>query len=217
VSKNLTVANGGRHFKHVRNSRLGSSVTFQYRNDIQPVSANAAIDFNIMNNTFRSVYKGLDLSALENSFSISVVFRNNDFQDATQSTDGISFQVDGITIDARDNWFGSNTAPYNSQCNPDGQGATIHASGDNILYRPWCGTEDCSVLITQRSACAAGDDPSSFIQDEADSMSPWGMSILIISVCSVGYLVLLVIFFFALKLRQASGGQRVGSDQDKLT
>jgi len=181
---------------------------------VAPTIENGAIEYEIMNNTFKSVYKGLDLSSIDETSSVEVTFENNILEGADRDVLGIIFAVDGSPIDAKHNWFGSNSGPFDYLCNPDGQGATVHPPGDisvdNILYRPWCGDPECSTLITARSACAAGDDPSSYIQDDADSMNPWGMSILIIAVCAVSYLVFLVIFFFVLKLRQAhqSGSEK---------
>jgi len=188
---------------------------------LSPTTANNRFTYDILNNTFTSISSVLDISAVDDSSPLQVGFGNNLFVDGKVDVAAITLgEVDSISIDARNNWWGDDSGPKDIFCNPEGRGAEIVLSnpevGQNILYRPWCSTADCSVLKTVRSACAAGDDPSGFIEDDADSMTPWGMSILIIAVCSVSYLVFLMIFFFAVKIRQSSAS-RDATDQEKLT
>jgi len=199
---------------------FSQSTTGPVINIESPTVATKGFEYQITNNTFSS-YKGVDLTLVDESSPLEVVFQDNYFINANSKVIGLSFQVNTITVDAKNNWWGSDSGPQDLFCNQDGQGASIKTPSSeisaNVLYRPWCGTSSCSVLKTVRSACAAGDDPAGFIADDADPMTPWGMSILIISVCSVSYLVFLMIFYFAFQLRKKSATQHAAPDQEKST
>jgi hypothetical protein len=47
---------------------------------------------------------------------------------------GLAVETQGGLVDARFNWWGDSSGPYNAALNPDGQGDAV---GDNILFEPW--------------------------------------------------------------------------------
>ncbi|MBC8367316.1 T9SS type A sorting domain-containing protein, partial [bacterium] len=51
--------------------------------------------------------------------------------------------TDRTMVDATSNWWGSATGPYHPTLNPSGAGVLV---GDNILFDPWTGLADLSIL-----------------------------------------------------------------------
>jgi hypothetical protein len=65
----------------------------------------------------------------------SVTIVNSDIYGNTR---GVTADTSGSTIppviDARNNWWGSETGPFHPQTNPEGKGNSV---GDYVDYRPW--------------------------------------------------------------------------------
>jgi len=79
----------------------------------------------------------------------SVVYRNNSF-------DGVDYAVrhnnPGQFSDARWNWWGDNSGPFNALANPNGQGAQVD---NNVSFDPWLTHPDTSVEFSEEQPVVA--------------------------------------------------------------
>jgi parallel beta-helix repeat protein len=71
------------------------------------------------------------------------VLRNNDISGNLSYGVENQYSDPANTIDATQNWWGDDTGPYHATTNPAGLGSAV---SDNVLYDPWTGTLDESVL-----------------------------------------------------------------------
>lgn len=79
--------------------------------------------------------------------SDTFLLRNNEF---SANYFGVARQNGEVSlVDARENWWGHTSGPYNAQSNPHGQGASVD---DGIRFNPW--------LLTDPDTSGNGDDSS---------------------------------------------------------
>ena len=88
----------------------------------------------ILGNTI-SYNAGSDLCGISIGVTASgnIIHFNNIIGNSNLESVGVNNESPGI-VDARWNWWGNISGPYNATTNPDGTGDTV---GDNINYAPW--------------------------------------------------------------------------------
>lgn len=102
----------------------------------------------IENNNFEDLGPGTssDIYVMQLA-SDTVIARNNRFLEP-----GIAASTEGSYFDARENWWGDSTGPYNPNFNPEGMGTEV---GDDVVFEPWLihdpdSTVDTSEVVVER-------------------------------------------------------------------
>lgn len=72
---------------------------------------------------------------------------------------GLAANTQGAYFDARNNWWGHSTGPYNASQNPSGQGAEV---GNGVLFVPWLAAPPDSADTTTASEYASEALPQDF-------------------------------------------------------
>lgn len=78
----------------------------------------------------------------------TILARNNSFLPP-----GVAASRSGSYFDARENWWGDSTGPYNATQHPEGQGSTV---GNGVLYDPWLTSAPDTTVDTNS---VSNDDP----------------------------------------------------------
>jgi hypothetical protein len=102
------------------------------------------IDTTIQGNVITGLDKGV-LGVPDSSGNQYPQTTTLNFNDISANTFGVDWPTSSPILDATHNWWGDASGPFHPTLNPNGEG---NAVSDNVLFEPWFGDEEMTILMS---------------------------------------------------------------------